>query len=464
MPAVSGRTDAGTPPRSRTVVGLSLFWALQMATGALVQIYLAAHYGTGRALDVYLAGSALPHTFLMICSAACSMATVTLFHERKSERGHPGACEDMFRLGAIVGGIGAVTGLVFAAGAGPISRYMVPGFEGLAQQETASVLRITALALPLAGASAVLYGLLQATHHYYSSAVATIVQVAMLPVFLALGLPVDAPTLAWGFVASTAAWCIVLLASARRFGLIRAATAWTGPVWRRFVAVGGPVTFATMSAHGLWLLERHWGSFLDAGGMSALVYAHRVSNVLAGASIYGLATVLLPSLAEHLEAGDEERARMLNLRVLGLVAICAAVGASVFVFGSRPLVGLLFERGAFDSASTATTSAVLRMYVGVFVAHVVGAVVFRGAVAKGDGVVMAAGSVALLLVYSVLAHPMGKAYGATGLALAASIAFSVSLAVNATAMLVRHPALYRSRPAAAPGLSSSVVALRRPEA
>ncbi|WP_052029359.1 lipid II flippase MurJ, partial [Streptomyces aurantiacus] len=109
------------------------------------------------------------------------------------------------------------------------------------------------------------------------------------------------------------------------------------------------------------LIERFLASSLPAGAISHLNYAQKVAQMPMVLSLM-LCTVTFPVVARALAEGDTDRARDRVERDLVLAACVVLCGAAAIVACAPALVRLLFERGAFTGADTATTAAVMRVY------------------------------------------------------------------------------------------------------
>lgn len=127
-------------------------------------------------------------------------------------------------------------------------------------------------------------------------------------------------------------------------------------------------------------------SLLPSGSVSWLFYADRVTQFPIGIFSVALASVLLPALTNASAKNDNGafRTNLANsLRYTSFVIIPMSFGLSVLAL---PITQLLFERGAFDFASSLKTAyAVKALSVGLWFASVHSMVV-RALIAKRDTV------------------------------------------------------------------------------
>ncbi len=94
--------------------------------------------------------------------------------------------------------------------------------------------------------------------------------------------------------------------------------------------------------------------------VSWLYFADRIFQLPLGFVVAAVGVVLLPAVSRHLAGGDAAAAQDAENRALEfalLVALPAAMGLFLF---AKPIVGLLYERGAFTASDSAAVAGVLR--------------------------------------------------------------------------------------------------------
>jgi putative peptidoglycan lipid II flippase len=141
------------------------------------------------------------------------------------------------------------------------------------------------------------------------------------------------------------------------------------------LAALAPVIVFAVGRQSQVLVERFLAAPLPAGAISHLNYAQKVAQLPMVLSLM-LCTVSFPVVARALAAGDTGTARRRAERDLLLAGVIVLVGAATVVAAAPQIVGLLFQRGAFDGADTAATAGVMRVYaLGLLGQTLVGALV-----------------------------------------------------------------------------------------
>ncbi|MGW1294135.1 murein biosynthesis integral membrane protein MurJ [Streptomyces sp. NPDC002533] len=144
-----------------------------------------------------------------------------------------------------------------------------------------------------------------------------------------------------------------------RFGRLRRRAARGAPLLG--FAVLAPVVVFVVSRQSQVLVERFLASTLPAGAISHLNYAQKVAQMPMVLSLM-ICTVTFPVVAQAMAAGEHEKARRRVERDLGLAGLVVLLGTAVVLGYAPQIVEVLFQRGAFDAADTASTAQVMRVY------------------------------------------------------------------------------------------------------
>ena len=108
------------------------------------------------------------------------------------------------------------------------------------------------------------------------------------------------------------------------------------------------------------LISNRFASYIDAG-VSYTYGAYRVTELVFGAVVVQLTTVLLPLLSRELREAPERAARTL-LGTVTLVSFVTLPGAATMAIMATPIIGLLYGGGRFDLQDVSITGATLSAY------------------------------------------------------------------------------------------------------
>lgn len=205
------------------------------------------------------------------------------------------------------------------------------------------------------------------------------------------------------------------------------------PDVRKLLKVMGPAVLGGGVAQINLMVDVILASFLpNAGAISYLYYADRISELPLAVIGIAMGAALLPLLSKQVKAGDLAKAQHTQNRGIEfslLFALPAAVGIGVL---AEPIIATIYERGAFDAADTAATAPALMVFAMGLPAFVLIKVLAPGFYAHHDTktpFLIASGCILLNFVLNLLL--MGT-FAHVGMAMATTSAAWV----NALAMLV----------------------------
>ena len=229
--------------------------------------------------------------------------------------------------------------------------------------------------------------------------------------------------LSWGVSLGGVAQLLLLIVALRRAGLMpRLVLPRLTPGVRKILVLFGPAAFGAGIVQINLLVDQFIASFLPTGAISYLYYADRINQLPLGVIGIAVGTALLPLLSRQIEAGDESAANDSQSRAVELVMLFCLPSAAALTVIARPIIAVLFERGAFDAATTDASAAALVAFAVGLPAYVLIKVFAPGFFARQDtktpvkiALVGLATNIALNLVFIwYLAH--------VGIALATALA------------------------------------------
>jgi len=182
-----------------------------------------------------------------------------------------------------------------------------------------------------------------------------------------------------------------------------------------------PAMWGNSTAQVSAFLDTFLASFLVTGSISYLYYANRIFQLPLALFAIATSIALFPKIARYLKQNDEAKAKE-NLKkafwFLSFVLTASTIGGIIL---SHEITWLLFERGAFSSADTANTTAVLQMYMIGLLPFGLQKLFALWLYAKEMQMKAAKIATLSLGIYIVLALSLIQPLGVAGLALASTI-------------------------------------------
>lgn len=410
---------------------VALSFGLSAAMGLVRNMIIARHFGLGAELDAYYAAFKLPDLlFTVVAGGALATAFIPVFTERIAVGDHAGA----WRLASAITNLVVIVVSLLALLAALFAPWLVrvvlaPGFDAAQQAETVTLMRLVLLSTLCFGVSAIQSSILHSYKHFLLPALAPVVY----PVGIIIGALWLAPAwgvrgLAVGAILGSLLHLLVKLPMLARVGF-----RWLPVVDLRSPAVGrvlvlmGPRVLDLGVFHLMLVVNTNLASRLAPGSVSALEWGwefQQLPETIIGTA-FGL--VAFPTLADLAARGDRAGLRATLGDALRMVITLTAPATVGLILLGRPLIELVYERGAFDPQATEAVYVALLFYALGLVGHSSLELVARAFFALQDTVTPLLVAIGAAIVQVLLALAVMGSMGHGGLALANSIAITAEV-------------------------------------
>lgn len=353
--------------RSTSIV--SALTLLSRILGFIRDLVTAQLFGSSFLADAFFVALRIPN---LLRSFVAEGALTAAFVPVISEESAKGAFEARSAVRSMVGFALIFTSLLVVAGfifSDLLIELFAPGFRTLPEQFELSV-KLLQIMLPYViciSLVALANGALNALNIYGAAAWAQVLQniVLIAGAVVALFLPLDSGIVV--LAASVLAGGIVQVAaqvpalSRNGLTLLPSSQIFSSPVKRVLHLIGPALVGATVYQLTVFL-NTVLASLLATGSVAWLYYADRLVQLPLGLFTIALASVLLPHLSRAAAKGDNMVfAAHLGDALRYTSFIIIPIAALLYLF-AEPVIALIFERGAFDRASTAATASAVQAY------------------------------------------------------------------------------------------------------
>ncbi len=358
---------------ARAATQVMALFVLSRALGLAREMVIGAIFGTRAEYDAYLAAARIPDLiFSLMAGGALASAFIPTFAGYFARNDAQGG----WRLASAVVNLVLVALILAASLAGAaapalVSAVLAPGFSPPQQALTVSLMRTMLVAPVLFGVSGVIMGILNTRQHFVLPALApSLLNLSLIGAAGLLASRLGARALALGYVLGAVLHLTVQLPALPRVGArYHPVLSLSDPGVREVLRLMAPRVLGLAAVHLNFLVNTNIASWLGEGAVSALNYAWLLMLLPQGVFAQAVATAAFPTFADQAARGEQESMRhtlAATLRMVLFVTIPAAVGLLVL---RRPLVALLFERGAFRSSSTDAVAWALAFYALGLVGH-----------------------------------------------------------------------------------------------
>jgi len=412
----------------RSIATVGGYTLLSRVTGFLRDILVAGLLGAGTVSDAFFVAFRFPNLFRrLFAEGAFQAAFVPLFAGLLETEGRAEAHRFARRAFSVL----ALVLLVFTAAmevAMPLVMVVIaPGFDAVpGKMELAT--ELTRIAFPyllFISLVSLQSGVLNSLGRFAAAAAAPILlNLTLIAALLGLTPWVETPghALAWGVFTAGIIQFAWLAWHCRRAGLALTPIA---PALTERVRTLGKRILPVVLGGSLYQINLLIGTILASlladGAVSWLYYADRITQLPLGVVGVAVSTALLPLLSRQLKAHRWEAAAYNQNRALEVALLFTLPAAAALMVMPGPVIGTLFERGAFGPADTAATAAALVAFASGLPSYVLVKVLAPAFFAREDTVTPVRVAATAMVANVILNLTLMQIWGHVGIALAASL-------------------------------------------
>ncbi len=351
---------------ARSTAFFSIATAASRVAGLAREVVAAGYYGISGPMSAFTIAFQVPNLIrALFADAALQPAFVPVFTELVGEKRYREAfrlASTLLLLATMV--LGAITAL-FILLAPVVMPIFAPGFKGEILDLTVSLSQVMFPILVLLGISGVVVGILNSYDRFGAFAISSLFwNLAIIAVLVVLEPLFHGQDRIYAYAIAILVGTLVQLLiptwdlrnTPFRFSL---SFDWRHPGVRRVLLLMLPVTISLGLINFNLLINSFFGSYVSDQAPAAMDKAFRIYQLPQGVFSVAIATVLFPTLTRFANAGEigNLRATMANgMRQILFVLIPAA--AAILAL-SEPMIRLVYQRGAFDSAETTLVATAL---------------------------------------------------------------------------------------------------------
>jgi putative peptidoglycan lipid II flippase len=334
---------------------------LGVATGVVTDALILGAFGMGYQTDAYFSAVTLPLLLTSVFNVQCPRVLVPAFaecfgSEEPSDRWR--LFSNLLTTGFFILGAVSFAGMALSNVIIPIQ---IPGLTSSTVSLAVSLNRILFWLVLTQGLGAILQSLLFSQQRFLIASsgklVTNLLTIALVAVARRrMGIHAVAAGLLLGSMVQLAS---LMMALGRRGLRYRWVFSPGDPKLREIIrSFAYPLAGHTLGETST-LVQNFLGSFLSSGSLSAIRYAARIVQALAGIFLGSVVQVTLPMISTAAASNDlrgQRRTFLEGFQLLSLVGIPICLW---LIVASQPLLILLFERGAFSRASAVLTGTII---------------------------------------------------------------------------------------------------------
>lgn len=416
--------------------------------GMAREVALTNLFGASRAVDAFYVATIIPKTLYdLLIAGHVNSAIIPVLSELVTKEGQKALWQLVSVLVSLVTALLSALVVVLVLLAPQIVALVGSGYDAATLALASDLLRLTAPALIFLGLFAVLSGTLYALRSFKWPALAGAMFNGAIVIVTLLFTPPQTVTVTLGgagaqwemtrppeaIAAAATGWLIgalvqlLLQLPGLRGASIRLTLRWRHPAIRQIIKLYTPVMFSLiLDTLVVRTVSYNLASQTGEGSLGYMNWATTLIQFPQGLVATAISIAILPTLARQTAlapSGEDERRAFKDTLGLGLrLAITLILPAAVGLFVlAVPIIGLLFEHGAFTHADTLITADVLRLYLVGLPFAAVDLLLVYAFYARQDTLTPALIGLFSLVIYLVVALALLPSFGLFSLMIADSV-------------------------------------------
>ncbi|HEX7287458.1 MAG TPA: lipid II flippase MurJ [Candidatus Angelobacter sp.] len=423
-----GGADSTNRKIFRAALTVGLIGLLAKAALGGKELVIAQWFGRSDALDAFLIAYLLPSFVMNLLTGALASALVPVLVETRHRQGREASETLVSNVAFISLIVLSAVALLLALLAPLYLPWLGSSFSPEKLLLTRKLLYVLLPWIVLSGMAAMASCVLNSGEKFALPALVPVVTPLVTILFILLVARRAGPfSLAAGAAAGSLLEAALLVYFLRAHGT-RFSFRWRGmdENLRSVLAQFAPMLAGAFLMGSATVVDQAMAAMLPGGSVAALNYANKIVNMALTTAAPALSTAVLPYFSKMVAAADWQGCRH-TLKRYSLVVISAAVPFTLLLMAfSKPIVRLIFQRGAFTPADTALVSTVQICYSIQIPFFIWGMlfVRFLSSIRRNDLLMYASGI--NLAVDVVLNLILMRYWGIAGIALSTSLVYVVS--------------------------------------
>ena len=413
---------------AKAAVGLMIVTILSKIIGFAREQVLAFHYGTTVYAAAYFTALNIPIVIFASLGSAIATSLIPMY---SSIREHGGELESQYFINNIITIVTIIcTGililsLVFTE---PIVKLFAVGFDKEVFKLTVNFTRILLFGILFTGASNIIVGYLQVKGNFTIPGLISLPSSIIVIISIILSAKYGIYVLVYGTLVGTISQLIFQLPFAYKEGFrYKPILKFKDDNVKKLIFLIIPVLIGVSVNQVNNMVDRTLASTLGTDIVASFSYANKLYYFVQGLFITSIITVIYPKLSELLSKNNIEEFKnslVKGMNIIILLIVPISIGTIVLC---KPVVRLVFERGAFTSDATIITSNILALYAIGMIAFGLNDIISRAFYSLQDTKTPMINGGIVMMVNIILNVILVRYMGYGGLAIASSISAFVGL-------------------------------------
>ena len=179
-----------------------------------------------------------------------------------------------------------------------------------------------------------------------------------------------------------------------------------------------------------------------SGGVTMLEYANRLYTVMVGVFSFVVTNLVFPKLSKSNSQNDKEEATKLLVTSLKAIVIVILPIMTGFILLSRPVIGVIYEHGAFNADDAYKTAMALSCYSVGMIGFSINEILSKAFFSEKNSKTPMFNAIISMIINIILAYSLSSKLGINGLALATAGGSTTNAILNYLCMRKKNGRLF----------------------
>ena len=379
---------------------------LGMVLSLLSQVLIAAKFGTGKEMDIYLAATTPPLFVTSILTNSLSFTFIPVFAEYRAKNiSETWKIVSTFtNMSILITTVLTIIGIFFSH---PIMKLLAPGFNDEKIDLSANLLCWLMPTIILTIINELMSSVYYSNNRFSIPLINKIINPALTIIYVLL-FSASMSTKSLVFASLTAMFLQTLFLA---IGFMRNKEfsysfvfEYTHPGVLKIVKLMLPLIAGMIIYRALPLFDRFIASTLPEGSISFLGYSSKIYFLLASIITSGISLSVFPLMSKLMAENNQVSLRHVMSKGIRFLFFLSIPITLLFSIYSKNIIQLFFERGEFHSADTISTALALSIYLIALPIASAGTIVAQGYYILQDTITPVVIGILEMLVYIGLAY------------------------------------------------------------
>ncbi len=402
---------------AKTSLIVTIFTAIGLGLNFLSTVIIAAKFGAGRDMDVYLVATSLPLYIITIFAGTLNFTFIPVFSEYKLKDAQElwKIVSSFMNLVVLTTFVLCLAGMVFSY---PLVRLLAPGFDAEKVRLSATLLSRLFPIIVFTSLNELMASVYYSSGRFIIPSWNKIISPSITIAYVLLfHRTLSTKSIVYAMLTSSMVQTSILSIGFfvnREFNYSFVLMFRHAGV-TKILRLMAPLMMGLFIYSGVGIYDRFLLSLLPEGSISIRNYSDKILNLLTPLIITGIATTVFPTFSTLASENNKE---VLIKRLETIMLFLAKITVPVMVFFaaySDGIIRLIYERGIFSGADTEAVAKVMSLHVTVLLPMVFGSILALCFYATHKTTAVAVVGVMSAALYVATSYPLSMKYGIMGL-------------------------------------------------